>query len=271
MLSKGIMQAFKDFWWEDKILSFDEGVGRSQEINGINFISLATLLEYKKDMKREKDLQDVVLIENYLKMDLKDTYNTIAEDWVKDHDRDTWWQEGTDYFLSLLAKDSKVLDVGCGGGIKTRYILEKGYRSIGIDFSEKMIEIAKRESPEIDFKIIDMYDIDKLEETFDGIFVQAALLHIPKARVLEVLTKMKEELNPEGLLYIAVKTIRDDGIEEAVKTENDYGYDYDRFFSYFSLDELKEYFKQLALEVVWEGNKGSNQTNWIQIIGKRTA
>lgn len=67
MISKGITQAFKDFWWEDKTLSPDKGIARSQQINGINFISLATLLEYKKDMKREKDLRDVALIENYLK------------------------------------------------------------------------------------------------------------------------------------------------------------------------------------------------------------
>lgn len=202
-------------------------------------------------------------------MDLKTTYNTIAEDWVKDHDKDTWWQEGTEYFLSLLPKESTILDVGCGGGIKTRYIAEKGYNVMGIDFSDKMIEIAKRENPGVEFAVVDMYDIDTLEKTFDGIFVQAALLHIPKARVMEVLNKMKDRLNPNGLLYIAVKGIRDDGIEEDIKTENDYGYDYQRFFSYFSLDELKGYFNTLDLEIVWEGNRGSNATNWIQIIGRK--
>ncbi|MEI8062035.1 MAG: zinc ABC transporter substrate-binding protein [bacterium] len=67
MLSKGITQIFKDFWWEDKTLSPDEGIARAQNINGINFISLQTLLEYKKDMKREKDLRDVILIEAYLR------------------------------------------------------------------------------------------------------------------------------------------------------------------------------------------------------------
>jgi SAM-dependent methyltransferase len=204
-------------------------------------------------------------------MNLQDTYNTIAEDWVKDHDRDSWWQEGTDYFLSLLPKNSNILDVGCGGGIKTRYILSKGYRAMGIDFSDKMIEIAQRENPKVEFKVLDIYDIDTLEETFDGIFVQAVLLHIPKARVLEVLTKMKKKLNPNGLLYIAVKGIRDDGIEEDVKIENDYGYEYERFFSYFSLSELKGYLEQLGLTVVWEGSKDSNQTNWVQIIGKRVS
>lgn len=67
MLSKGNTQAFKDFWWEDKTLLPEEGIARAQKINGINFISLQTLLEYKKSMKREKDLRDVLLIEQYLR------------------------------------------------------------------------------------------------------------------------------------------------------------------------------------------------------------
>ncbi len=59
-------------------------------------------------------------------MDLKSTYNRIAEDWIKDHDRDTWWYEGTDKFLSLLPKGANILDVGCAGGIKSRYLTDNG-------------------------------------------------------------------------------------------------------------------------------------------------
>lgn len=70
MVSKGNTQAFKDFWWEGKILPFEDGMARCEKINGINFVSLRTLLEYKKDMKREKDIRDVILIEGYLKTHL---------------------------------------------------------------------------------------------------------------------------------------------------------------------------------------------------------
>ncbi len=202
-------------------------------------------------------------------MDLKQTYNKIAEDWVKDHNNDTWWQEGTDKFLSLLPKNATVLDVGCGGGIKSKYIADKGYRVTGIDFSEKMIEIAKRELPELDFDVVDMYELDKYEKNFDGIFAQASLLHIPKEKVLNVLQGMKSRLNAGGLLYIGVKAIKEDGIEESVVKEEDYGYEYERFFSFFSLDELKKYIKDLNLELVWEGVTGSGRASWIQVIGRK--
>ena len=39
---------------------------------------------------------------NFKNMDLRSTYNKIAEDWFKDHHQDTWWQEGTEKFLEAL-------------------------------------------------------------------------------------------------------------------------------------------------------------------------
>ncbi|MFZ2523224.1 MAG: class I SAM-dependent methyltransferase [Minisyncoccia bacterium] len=202
-------------------------------------------------------------------MDLKDTYNKIAEDWVKDHNIDTWWVEGTDIFLSKLSAGALVLDVGCGGGVKTKYISNKGFKVLGIDFSEKMIEIAKRENPDQTFKVLDVYNIDKFEKTFDGIFAQAVLLHIPKSRVIEVLTKIKSRLNDGGYLYVALKALNEDKEEEKVVKENDYGYEYERFFSYYTLGELRKYFKDVGLEILWEKVSNSEFNGWIQVIGKK--
>jgi SAM-dependent methyltransferase len=201
-------------------------------------------------------------------MDLKSTYNKIAEDWAKDHDNDTWWQEGTDHFLSLLPKDATILDVGCGAGRKTRYISDKGYSISGVDFSEKMLEIARRENPESEFTVLDVYELDTLDKKYDAVFAQAVLLHIPKTRVPEVLRKMKNILKPNGLLYLAVKNIRDDAVEEKVVTENDYGYEYSRFFSYFGMDELKKYLTDLSFEIVWETKAEGPKRSWLQIVGK---
>ncbi|MFZ3020015.1 MAG: class I SAM-dependent methyltransferase [Minisyncoccia bacterium] len=200
-------------------------------------------------------------------MDLKSTYNKIAEDWFRDHDADTWWYSGTDKFLSLLPKDATILDIGCGAGQKTRYISKKGYKVIGADFSEKMIEIAQKQAPEINFEVLDIYEIDKFHKTFDAIFAQAVLLHIPKARVEEVLLKIKSRLNQNGLLYIAVKAVRDDGIEEHTKQENDYGYKYERFFSYYTMSELEKYLSNLNMEVIWKTSTASGHVEWLQIIG----
>lgn len=202
---------------------------------------------------------------------LKDTYNKIAEDWYKDHQIDTWWQEGTDTFLAELPAGASVLDVGCGAGVKTRYLASKGFKTTGTDFSEKMIEIAKHESPEIPFEVVDVYKIDQYPKTFDGVFAQAVLLHIPKKDILDVLAKLKGRLSPGGLLYVAVKGVRDDGVEELVKKETDYGYEYERFFSFFTLPELEKYLTDLDMEIVWKTTTTSGRADWLQIVGKKAS
>lgn len=65
-ISHGIVEAFKDFWWEGGSLEPEEGIAKAEKINGVNFIPLHILLEVKKTMGREKDIRDVALIERYL-------------------------------------------------------------------------------------------------------------------------------------------------------------------------------------------------------------
>lgn len=202
-------------------------------------------------------------------MDLKQTYNKIAEDWYKDHKQDTWWVDGTNKFVSLLKTGSLVLDVGCGGGFKSQYLIRKGLRVIGIDFSEKMIGIAKRGVPSGTFFVMDMEDIAALQEEFDGIFMQAVLLHVPKKDIKKILNKILNKLKAGGYLYLAVKEKKSNGPEGELKIEADYGYAYERFFSYFKLDEIKEVLQKADFEIIYENVTPSGNARWIQVIGRK--
>jgi len=53
-------------------------------------------------------------------INLRNTYNKIAKDWNKDHSGDDWWIKGADNFLSILPKGASVIDIGCGGGYKSK-------------------------------------------------------------------------------------------------------------------------------------------------------
>ncbi len=203
-------------------------------------------------------------------MNLKDTYNKIANDWHLDHDTDDWWVDGTDTFASLIKNNKKILDVGCGCGTKSKYLIGKGLDVTGIDFSEKLIEIAKREVPCAKFHLLDMKDVSNLGIKFDGIFAQASLLHIPKKDTSAVLKGLLSCLVPGGYLYVTVKGMKPNGKEEEVLKENDYGYDYERFFSYFTMDELRKHFLDLKLDIVYENSKLVGKTTWLHIIGKKS-
>lgn len=204
-------------------------------------------------------------------MDLKETYNRIAEDWHRDHLDDDWWREGTDAFIKELTPGAHVLDVGCGSGVKSKYLVDHGFKVIGIDISDKLIEIARREAPEGEFRVLSMTDLDLMPETFDGVFAQASLLHIPKKDAGDVVKKMARRLVPRGFLCINVKEAREGTPEEEVLKKNDYGYEYERFFSYFTMDELERYLADAGLSVVSKlrNQNKSGKTVWLQIIGQK--
>lgn len=205
-------------------------------------------------------------------MDLKSTYNKIAEDWFNDHKNDVlWWTEGADIFSSLLKNKGLVLDVGCGAGTKAEYLANKGFNVVGVDFSEKMIELAKEVSPKGKFLVMDVGNLDDLDYIFDGIFAQAILLHFPKKEVKSLLERWISKLKKGGYLYITTKERTPGQEEEMIIEEKDYGYTYKRFFSFFTLEEIKSYLTELNMEICWEKKipSGSNWGQWIQIISKK--
>lgn len=202
-------------------------------------------------------------------MNLRDTYNKIAQDWHQDHERDDWWLEATERFAALFSRGATILDAGCAGGVKSRYLVEKGFQVTGIDLAENFIEIAKKEVPQAEFRVLDIRDIASLPKEFDGIFLQAVLLHFPKKEVSDILKNMLTKLRPGGFLYVAVKEKREGQEEEEVKTEHDYGYEYQRFFSYFSQKEVEEVLKSLGMKIVFSEVQSNGRARWIQIIAQK--
>lgn len=200
-------------------------------------------------------------------MNLKDTYNKIAKDWCQDHFGDSWWKPGAEKFISFLKPGDLVLDAGCGPGHESKFLIDHGLKVIGTDISDKMIGIAKREVPKANFCVMDIRKVDEMSVSFDGIFAKASLLHIPKNETQSVIKNILSRLKPGGYFFIIVKENKD--IEEEVVKENDYGYEYERFFSYYSMEEIKNYFRNLKMKIVFAGYAKSSHTNWIQVIAQK--
>lgn len=204
-----------------------------------------------------------------MRSSLRDTYNQIARYWALDHQSDTWWIEGTDTFLSFLAPGERILDVGCGTGWKSRYMLDRGFRVTGFDLSDGMVELAREQAPEADFYILDLIDVRQIPGQFDAVFAQAVLLHISKSMVSQAIVGLAAKLRCGGYFYAAVKSQRSGQAEEEVKTEDDYGFSYQRFFSYYTQPELEKLFRWAGLTVVWSGIARYNKVTWIQIIAQK--
>lgn len=198
---------------------------------------------------------------------LKKTYDRVARDWHADHNGDGWWTTGTEKLISLLPEGASVLDAGCGAGRSSLSLSEAGMKVLGIDFSVGQLELAREQVSDAEFRELDLYEVGNMDEQFDCVFAQASLLHIPKKDVRRVLGGFVSRIKPGGLLYVAVKEIWPDQPEEEIKKEDRYG-GVERFFSYFTLPELRQYFQELGLEIVYEDTSLTGHTNWLQIIGR---
>jgi len=96
----------------------------------------------------------------------------------------------------------RILDVGSGTGRVAAVLSERGYEVTGIDFSPAMVDQAKKKHPKIDFRVMDVRDMNFLANTFDYvIFCYNGLDYIgPHTQRLQVLRDLYEIIKPGGFL-----------------------------------------------------------------------
>lgn len=100
--------------------------------------------------------------------------------------------------------NKSVLDLGCGYGHNCMEFINKGAKNaVGIDISEKMLEIAKNENghEKIKYLNMSMTDIDTLNEKFDLIYSSLAFHYIEDFE--NFAKKMYSALNDGGTLLFS--------------------------------------------------------------------
>lgn len=108
--------------------------------------------------------------------------------------------------LALLAKKGeKVLDLGCGNGRLFSELEKIEVEYIGIDFSEKLIQIAKEKFPQAKFLVGDALNLPFGDNFFDKVYTFAVFHHIPSTELrIQFLNEIFRVLKPGGLLILSV-------------------------------------------------------------------
>ena len=151
-----------------------------------------------------------------------------------------------DEFIDLVAKNGKILDIGCGTGTDAGYMASKGFEIIGIDLSEEMLKAAKKKFPHIDFRIADMRKLTFDKEQFDGIFTAFSLFHLPKKDVPNVLKNLYDFLKPNGPIYITIQ----EGKSEEIFINEPLKLDEKIFLNIMSSKEIKELIENAGFVII---------------------
>ena len=113
----------------------------------------------------------------------------------------------TTLFEQYIKPEMKVLDAGCGSGIFSIYLAIRKCTVVGVDGSEKMIELCKRNSQaknlDISFQqaILPFGNIDSFDKQ-DVILCSSVLEYI--ADYERIILQFKELLSPKGILIISM-------------------------------------------------------------------
>ena len=141
------------------------------------------------------------------KKNVLNVFNTTAEKYVEYFGDDWEFINEINAFISSVVPNGKILDLGCGSGYISKYLADKNLSPIGIDFSDKMIEIAKQKYPNLPFYKMDIADIDKTfeENTFDGLLAIYILYFIPKEQMDNVLEGLSKVLKDGAPLFMVIQ------------------------------------------------------------------
>ena len=133
---------------------------------------------------------------------VRQNYDKIAEDFSRT--RKSVWEEFKP-LADYVKEGDRVLDLGCGNGRLIELFNDKKIEYMGIDVSEKLIDIAKRKYSQNNFQIFDGLKITFADNSFNVVFCIAVLHHIPSAKLREeFLKEAYRVLKPNSYLILSV-------------------------------------------------------------------
>lgn len=153
--------------------------------------------------------------------DTRTSYNTVAEsyaDFVRNSlAGEPYLRAALALFADLVhaAGGGLVADVGCGPGQVTAHLNKLGVNTFGIDLSPAMIDLARRDHPDLRFEVGSMTDLPLADASIAAVLAFWSLIHVPDDAVPTVLLHFRRVLRSGGLLLLGFHV----GDESRLKTQ----------------------------------------------------
>ncbi len=173
------------------------------------------------------------------------------------------FEELQNEFLSYLPEGASVLDVGTGSGRDARYFKEQGCVVTAMDGSAELAKLASKYlGQEVIVSTFQEYEPD---QTFDGIWACASLLHLNREDLVAVMKKLALALHEGGCFYASFKYGDFSGERNG------------RFFTdlnYGSCKELLEQIPELEMmrsKITKDARQDRSDESWLNVFLRRKA
>jgi SAM-dependent methyltransferase len=132
------------------------------------------------------------------------TYDPVAQAYAEKFYRELEGKpfdcQQLDALTGLMPEGGLLADLGCGPGHVGRYLADKGFKVLGLDVSECMLEQARRLNPGLCFEKADLLDLPSQPSCWDGAVAAYSLIHVPQDRLAAVLGRIAACLKPQAPL-----------------------------------------------------------------------
>ncbi len=154
---------------------------------------------------------------------------------------ESYWNDKVDpikaygYLYNLIFKDrkkKKILDIGAGNGLFLTEFKKRGWKTVGVEFSDHAVRQAKKFG--LNLKRGDFLDYKFPNNSFDIVTLNNVLEHVYEPR--RTLIKIYKVLKDDGILVISSPNINGFGFN--IFGKKWYGIDAPRHLYQFSLDSL---------------------------------
>jgi SAM-dependent methyltransferase len=127
-------------------------------------------------------------------------YDALAPrfgEWMTSIEGDPW-KRFIEELERRLPAGARVLDLGCGGGSKTKQLAER-FDVVGVDISEEQLRLARAEVPQATFIQADLAELDVPAESFDAVTAFYSITHDPREEHEALFERIHGWLKPDGL------------------------------------------------------------------------
>ena len=175
-----------------------------------------------------------------------ETWNKVAELYQEKFMYMTIYNESYDFLCQQLDPCAKVLELGCGPGMITKYLLSKKpqLQILGTDLAPNMIDLAKKNIPNAVFQVMDCRDIANLDRKFNAIVAGFCIPYLTPSEVKLFIKDCTELLESNGLFYVSFVPGDESQSHWQVGSSGDRVY-----FNYHSLENLTKVFLDHGLAI----------------------
>jgi ubiquinone/menaquinone biosynthesis C-methylase UbiE len=123
-------------------------------------------------------------------------------DWAERIEGDPW-ERFLDELAARLPTGGRVLDLGCGNGVKITRLADR-YELVAVDLSEEQLRLARANVPGATLVHGDFGELDFADHSFDAVTAFYSIMHVPREEHRGLLGRIARWLKPEGLFLASL-------------------------------------------------------------------